>query len=238
MVHSLHIETDDTYAITEVTSVISHQLKTPLSVIKSSLEVILSGELGTMPQEQTEYVVIALDNTKRMIALVKDFLDASRIDEGRFELHSERADLKKTVEEVLRDLAPFIQAKLSKVSFEPAGDVPLLSFDAMKIRQVIDNLLYNAVRYNKGKSEIIVRLEKKENEVIFSCKDNGSGISTKDKDKIFKKFYRGKSAIKLATEGSGLGLYISKAIIEQSGGRIWFESEENKGSVFYFSLPL
>lgn len=224
--------------ITEVTSVISHQLKTPLSGIKSSLEVLLSGDLGPLTKTQREYLELTLGSSIKMIQLIKNLLDASRIDENRMLLSTEKTDFVKLVQVVVDDLSSFAKAKNSSISLSVKGDIPFLLIDPTRVQQVVTNLLYNAIRYTKGKGNLRITIERDGNKIIFACVDNGVGILGKEKNKIFTKFYRSPRVVALATDGSGLGLFISKAIIEQSGGTIWFTSRQGRGTTFYFTLPI
>ncbi len=224
--------------ITEVTSVIAHQLKTPLAGIKSSIEVLLSGDLGKLSPEQEEYLRLAYGGTDKMIQLVKNLLDASRIDESRMTLEKSPSDFVEIVRTVIKDLTAFASAKNTTISLDVPSPVALISIDATKIQEVVTNIIYNAIRYNKGKGNIKVAVTKNTKEVLFACADSGVGITTTDRKKIFSKFYRSPRVVALAAEGSGLGLFISKAIIMASGGTIWFESVPEKGTTFYFTLPL
>ncbi len=224
--------------ITEVTNVISHQLKSPLAGIKSSLEVLLSGDLGALSPEQHEYISLALNGAEKMIALVKNILETSKIDENRLELKTQKTNITELARSVVRDLAPFAQAKNTSIDFTSTGDVLELVVDPIKIHEVMENIVINAIRYNKGKGTVRVALKKEGDRMVFSCADSGVGISDDDRKKIFTKFYRSPRVIALAPDGSGLGLYISKAIIEKSGGAIWFESADGKGTTFSFSLPI
>jgi signal transduction histidine kinase len=224
--------------ITEVSSVISHQLKTPLAAIKSSLEVLLSGDLGDITKEQRDYVEVALTSSQRMIDLVKDFLDASRIEENKFQIHKERVDLVHIVTLVVDGLKMFADAKNTSITLQSEDNIPHIMADPTKIQEVINNLIINAVRYSRGKGLVNISLKKEGDSVLFSCKDAGVGISPEEKDKIFSKYYRGQRGVALSPDGTGLGLFISKAIVEQSGGRIWYESEVDKGTTFYFTLPI
>ena len=229
---------ETTQRITEVTSVISHQLKTPLAGIKSSIEVLLSGDLGALDIKQREYLALALDGANKMIGLVKNLLDASRIDEGRMQLAPEPTDIGALAKDVVDDLTTFAMAKNTTLSMTLEENLPKTSVDAVKIHEVISNLVYNAIRYNKGKGTVTVSVRRDGHDILFSCVDTGIGIGEGDKSKIFSKFYRSPDVSALAPDGSGLGLYISKAIIEKSGGKIWFESDVGRGSTFSFSLPI
>ena len=222
----------------DVTSVIAHQLKTPLVGIKSSIEVILSGQLGSVPSAQKEYLQIALDEVERLVALGRDLLDAARIDQKEFELVRRPTNLVSLTQETIDNLKMFARATNTTILFSVSGKIPIINIDAAKVQQVVSNIIDNAIRYKKRKGQVTVSLQRVGRAVIFSCHDQGLGISTAEAKKIFTKFYRGRGAIELIPTGSGLGLYIARAIIEQSGGKIWFTSKPNWGTTFYFSLPV
>src|SRR3989344_3913920 len=139
--------------ISDVTSVISHQLKTPLAGIKSSLEILSSGDLGPLNKEQQEYVELTLGSAGKMISLVRDLLDASRIDENRFVLSPGTSDIAELVGETIKELGSFAQAKNTRITLNRAGTIPPLMIDGLKVRQVISNILYNAIRYNRFMAE-------------------------------------------------------------------------------------
>ena len=215
------------YGVAEVISVVSHQLKTPLVAIKGYLEVLEHGDLGVLNEEQKDYLKDALHNTDRMIDLVKDLLDVSKIEEGKMNLNLKRENFQKIVRETVDDFVHFAKAKNCKIIFQEENNIPSLFVDSIKIKQVINNLVSNAIKYSKKKGEVKITIEKNKGNIIFSCQDNGIGIKDTDRKKIFSKFFRSEKAVTIETEGSGLGLFISKAIIEMHGGKIWFIS--NKG---------
>lgn len=228
------------HKLAEAISVVSHQFKTPLSAIKGYLEVLIAGDLGKMNAEQKEYLADTLENTNRMIGLVKDFLDVSRVEQGRLELRKTPSDLKEIVKKVLEEIEIFARANNCSISFKVLNDIPKINIDNLKIEQVISNFISNAVSYTRSKKRGIIEvvLERRGKNVIFCCKDNGIGISGDDKKKVFNKFYRSEEAMVLAPGGSGFGLFISKAIIEKSKGKIWFKSQKGEGTSFCFSLPV
>ncbi len=226
------------HKLSEVISIVSHQFKTPLSAIKGYLEVLLNQDLGKINLKQKEYLEDAMENTVRMIALVKDLLDVSQIEQGKLDFKVNLSDLEKIIKGVIKDFSSFFKAKNCEVFFKALNKIPLINIDSLKIEQVIYNLISNAIRYSGTKGKVEITLEKKEGNVCFCCKDNGIGVPKEDKKKIFTKFYRSEKAITFSTGGSGLGLFISKAIIKKSKGRIWFKSKENEGSIFCFSLPI
>jgi signal transduction histidine kinase len=216
----------------------AHQLQIPLAGIKGAMEVMLSGDLGALAPEQREYVELTLANTEKVIMLVKDILDASRIEEHALAFSPAITSIESIVRDALAELTIFAKAKNSSLAFEVKGEIPPLFIDAQKIRDVVHNLVYNAIRYNIGKGDIQIILERKGEEIIFSVADHGVGIPKDEEEHIFQKFFRTKKALELSPVGSGLGLFIAKAVIEQSGGKIWFLSHEGEGSTFYFSLPI
>jgi len=226
------------YKLAEVVSVVSHQLKTPLSAIKGYLEVLMSGDLGKLTRQQKEYLKDVLENTEEMINLVRDLLDVAKVEANGVELNCKPTNLTEIVKKTMKEFSLLARAKNCRLSFKISDKLPVLNIDPIKIEQVIDNIVSNAILYNKRKGQVKVSLSKKGKKVLFCCKDTGIGITEKEKDKIFTKFYRSERVVLLATRGSGLGLFISKAIIEKSGGKIWFKSKKGKGSTFCFSLPI
>jgi len=226
------------HKLSEVISIVSHQFKTPLSVIKGYLEVLIAKDLGKINSKQEEYLKNAMQNTLRMIELVKDLLDVSRIEQGKLDFKIKSSNIEEITKKIIKEFSSFIIAKNCTIHFKSLNKVPIIKIDPLKIEQVIFNLISNAIKYNKRKGRIDIYLEKKGNNVIFRCNDSGIGISKTNRSKVFNKFHRSEKAIMLATGGSGLGLFIAKAIIEQSNGNIWFRSKEGKGSSFCFSLPI
>lgn len=226
------------YKLTEVVSVVSHQLKTPLSAIKGYLEVLMSEDLGKLTPKQQEYLEDALENTNQMISLVRDILDVARIEANLMEMKPKLTNLEKIVKETVEEFSFLARAKNCDLSLKVFNKLPSLNIDPIKIKQVVTNIISNAILYNKRKGTVKVSLQKKGKKALFCCQDTGIGITKEEKTKIFTKFYRSERAFVRQTSGSGLGLFISKAIIEKSGGKIWFESQNGKGSIFCFSLPM
>ena len=230
---------------TEFVSLAAHQLRTPLAAIKWSLKMVLDGDLGKITSDQKDVLNKAYQSNERMIRLINDLLNVTRIEEGRYIFRKLPVHLEKIVDSVIEDVKEEIERKKILFSFErPAKPLPKIRIDPEKIRLVIQNLIENAVKYTPEKGKITVVLEMVEfknppsKEIIFSVKDTGVGIPQQEQDKIFSKFFRGSNVVRMDTEGTGLGLFISKNIIEAHGGKIWFESEEGRGTIFYFTLPI
>ena len=224
--------------ISEEISIVAHQLKNPISVLKGYLEVLLSEDLGKLNPKQKEYLSDVLENIRLMKEIVTDLLEVSKIEAGKYELKLEATDLEKITQDVIDNFSIWAQASNCKLIFKkPGNGFPSAKADPLKIRQVIENLISNAFKYNTGgEGEIEISLRKIGNKIVFSCKDNGIGLIKEDAKKVFTKFYRSDKAIEMDSTGSGLGLYINKAIVELSGGKIWFKLNKKRGVTFYFSL--
>ena len=226
--------------VSEVISIVAHQLKNPISVLKGYLEALISEDFGRLNQKQKEYLSDSLENIKRMIEIVSNLLDVSKIESGKYEMKPATVDLKKIAGQVINDFSLWIQASNCEIALKTAARKDFLAkADPLKIRQVIENLISNAIKYkSKGRSKIVIFLKKINKKIIFSCQDNGIGIPKEDFKNVFTKFYRSEKALEVDPNGSGLGLYIDKAIINLSGGKIWFKRNKDHGTTFYFTLPL
>ena len=225
--------------MSEVVSVVAHQLKNPLSVIKGYLEVLIGEELGKINAKQKEYLSDAFENVGRMSRIVNYLLDISRIEEGRYELKLEKVNLEKITSQVIKDFSFWVKASNCQILFKKPKKLPKVLVDPLKIRQVIENLISNAVKYKSvGLGKIEISIKKKDKNLTFACKDNGIGIPKEDFKKVFSKFYRSENAIELDPSGSGLGLHINKAIVTLAGGKIWFRKNKDVGMTFYFTLPV
>jgi len=223
----------------EFVSVASHQLKTPLAGIKWVVELLLGSKIVKPDVKQIEYLQDIQSSNEKMLKLVNDLLDVSHIETGRkFNIEKKETDVAELAIAALKANQPLADGK--KVSVILCKDAPqklLLNIDGDKIGQVFNNLLNNAIKYSKDGGQVEVGCKRGKNDVTFLIKDNGIGIPEKQQSKIFEKFFRADNALTQATDGTGLGLYIAKAIVEAHSGKLWFESVEGKGTTFFFSLP-
>jgi signal transduction histidine kinase len=222
----------------EFVAVASHQLRTPISGIRWETELLLSKLKKGLSEKQIKNIESIKFLSSKMARLVNDLLDVAKIDQKRLILKKNLIDISKIVKEVVSEVSPFIRSRNIELVLRISDKIPETVGDPERIRMVVDNMINNSIKYslNKGKIEII--LSKKDENIVFSVKDNGAGIPVEQQDRVFEKFFRSDNAVKYQTEGTGLGLYIAKNIIDQSGGEIWFDSVENSGSIFSFSLPI
>ena len=222
----------------EFISLASHQLRTPLSAIKWYSEMLLEGDAGKLDSEQTKFVDNINLSNQRMIDLVNTLLNISRIESGRIIIESNPTDLKEMIFAVIHELESKLKEKEQKIIVNVNPNLKKINCDPKLIFEVYKNLISNAIKYSPKEGEIQIFVSSDKENIVSQITDDGYGIPKNDQSKVFSKFYRGENILKVETEGTGLGLYLTKAVIESSGGKIWFKSEENKGTTFWFSLPL
>jgi len=223
----------------EFVSLAAHQLRTPLSAIKWTLSMLLDGDLGSLTADQRSFLEKTYISNERMIALINDLLDSTRIEEGRYVYRPVLSNVKAQVQTVVDNFQEEIKKRGLKLEFKkPDKDLPKVRIDEEKIRLVVENFLDNAIKYSSIGGSLVVAIEKGKEEVRVSVTNSGIGVPEEQKKRVFSKFFRGSNAIKTETEGTGLGLFISKNIIEAHGGTIGFESVEGKQTTFFFTIPM
>ena len=222
-------------------SITAHQLRTPLTAIKWVFDLLLAGDTGKISPQQQEIINKGNKSNERIIMLIDDLLEVARIEEGRFNYKFSKLPFADLLDTTLKKFAALIEEKKIKVGvIKPANFDPVIKADQEKMEMALFNLIENALRYtpDNGTVDIAFSPNPENKKLNFEIKDSGIGIPKDNYDRIFSKFFRGENAVKAETEGSGLGLFIVKNIIEGHSGKIWFESQEGVGTAFYFSLPL
>jgi signal transduction histidine kinase len=222
----------------EFVSIASHQLRTPLTALKGYTGMLLDGDPGPINDKQREYLGEIKSANDRMIALITALLNVSRVDLGVFIVAPEPTDIVAAAQSVLKELASASDAKKMHMITDFEKDLPPLNADPKIVRMIFQNLLSNAVKYTPPEGTVTLAIKKDSSNMLISVADTGYGVPEDVQQKIFTKMFRADNARTKDPNGTGLGLYIIKATIEQTGGKIWFESKENKGSTFSVSLPL
>jgi len=225
----------------EFVSIVSHQLRTPLSSLKWSLGLFLGNRLGELSKKQKEYLDIINESNNRMIDLVNDLLNVNRIEQGRLGINPKTFSLDSLAEEVIGEIRPLAEQNGVTIEFHKEKSLSLVFADPDRIRMVLQNLIDNAIKYSKKDNDnklAEVNIKRDKDKVVFSVRDNGVGIPFSLQRQVFGKFFRGDDLVKQKVEGAGLGLFIAKGIVNLSKGEIDFESKEGEGSAFWFALPI
>ena len=223
----------------EFVSIAAHQLRTPLTALKWSIHILDSGEAGALNSEQARMIKTAFSSIEKMVSLVSNLLDVARLEEGRYVYKPVKTSITNLIASVVKNLSEGGHHKgQRRLFFEaPKETLPDVLIDTEAIEMVLKNLLDNAMRYtSKGTTKI--RAIQAQEQITVSVHDTGIGIPENQQERIFTKFFRGKNAIKIEPNGSGLGLFIANNIVKAHGGTIWFESKEGQGTTFHFTLPI
>ncbi len=228
----------------EFISVSSHQLRTPLSVIRWCSIMLLEGGVGEMNEEQNKYVSRIYESSKKIIKMVNAFFNVTTLDLGILSISPQRMDFLKSVESILEEASEEMKDKGVTIDKKYPANMPEIKADKKLISVILRGLMSNAIKYNDPGGKIWIEVGIKDQALHFKIADNGYGIPGEDQNKIFSKFFRASNIKNKEIYGAGLDLYIIKSIINNCDGEIWFESpnpqieDEKKGSVFYFTIPL
>ncbi len=234
-------------AKSEFVSFVSHELKNPMTSIKGYTELLAAGAVGPVTDAQANFLATIKSNVERMSTLVSDLADVSRIEAGRLRLDFKTFAIQEVVEEVSRSLRRQIEDKQQHLEVQLEDGLPNIWADRMRVVQIITNLVSNAYKYTPVSGKILIAAEATDNQwdpegahkvVHFWVQDNGIGIGEEDQSKIFQKFFRSEDPKTREVTGTGLGLNITRSLVEMQGGRIWFESKFREGTTFHFSVPV
>ncbi|MFH1444654.1 MAG: HAMP domain-containing sensor histidine kinase [Candidatus Peregrinibacteria bacterium] len=220
----------------ELLSIVSHQLATPVTSVKWYLEMLLDGDSGELTEEQKKQLMTMQGVTEDLVDLVGMILDVSRIQLGRMKVDRADLNLGEFFTEVLAVIEPKVQEKKQKINKCISKTLPVASLDKRLMRMTLENLLSNAVKYTPEGGQVELKVKVEDNVLHYEVRDTGCGIPKEDQEKIFGKLFRATNVRNV--DGNGLGLFAAKGAAEAQGGKVWFKSEENKGTTFYVELPI
>jgi len=220
----------------DILSTVSHELRTPLAIIKGYSTMLVDYTQKLSSKEKTEHLRSIDNATDRLTELVDHLLDMSRLDAGLLKLDMAFTSISKVIKGAVAEAS--LRTPKHNIASHVGGRLPRVNIDTKRIRQVLDNLIDNACKYSKEGTEVVVSAQREGKELVVSVADQGTGIHAKEVNRVFDRLHSAEKRLTSQGEGLGLGLAISKGLVEAHGGRIWAESELGKGSTFYFSLPL
>lgn len=220
-------------------SVAAHQLRTPLGSMRWTMEMLANGDLGKLPQTAKEAIDQIYENSGRMVVLVNDLLNVSRIDGEKGREEKTSIDLVALVKKVIETMHSEAERRMVKIIFqEPQDLIPEIIVPQKHLYEALENLISNGIKYNKENGTLTLSLKRNENSILLTVTDTGIGIPEIDQKKIFSKFFRAPNAVLKETEGSGLGLSVVKSYLGESGAEVSFQSKENTGTTFFVTFPL
>lgn len=222
----------------EFMSMASHQLRTPLTSIKGYLSMVLDGDMGKISPQQEKVLLEAFNSSERMVHLIADFLNVSRLQTGKFVIEKSVIDFNALVEQEVEDLTVMAKGRKLELVLQVPKAKLFINADRVKLREVITNFVDNAIFYSRPATKIVIKVRQDGGALLFTVADTGIGVPKKEQSKLFGKFFRATNARKQRPDGTGVGLYLARKVVMAHGGKVLFESVEGKGSVFGFRIPL
>ncbi len=222
----------------EFISLASHQLRTPLSAIKTYTHMLFDGYMGELNMAQKKSLSTIIRATDRMNELISNLLNITRIESGTIAITPKLLHLDKVAEEVIQELSLMADTKSIKLSTSTHGKGSTkIKTDSLVVKEVMTNLMANAIKYTPDSGKVSLTIRPRQTDIVVEVCDSGWGIPKYSQDQVFSKFFRAHNVVKRETTGTGLGLYLVKGLLDALGGKIWFVSDQGKGTTFYFSLP-
>ncbi len=219
----------------EFISMVGHELRNPLTTIRAGLSLLASGKLGVLNEKGQRLLGIAVEDTERLTRLINDMVDIQRLKLGRFHLARQNCDAAHLVHQAADAAQPL--AEKAGIQLEAEAEAAMLWADPDRVVQTLTNLITNAIRFSPKETTVQVRAARQQDKVLFQVMDHGCGIEKEMQETVFERFRQVKAAEARSQGGLGLGLAVCRGIVEQHGGRIWVESEPDKGCTFSFTLP-
>jgi len=223
----------------DIISVAAHQLRTSLSALKWILGIFISKEAGKLTNKQEELIQKAFNSNERMISLINDLLKFNQSEDPSVSYDFRKINIINLIEQTIFEFSEETNKKDIEIIFlKPDSGVLYVKCDENMMRVVFQNLIENAIKYNRDNGKIFISITQKEKNIQISIRDTGIGINENDKENIFKKFFRAHNALEKESIGSGIGLFTAKNIIEKHNGKIWFEKNDGEGVTFFMLLPI
>ncbi len=222
----------------EFVSIVSHELKLPMTSIKGYSDLMLAGATGQLNENQVNFLTTIRNNVNRMATLVSDLVDTSRIESGNIRLEPGVVPVWDVIDEVVKLSRTQIEQKKQSISVDIPTELPKTWCDRARLAQILTNLISNANKYTPEEGVLLVQAIRVEGLIQIKVQDNGLGMTPEDQKRLFRKFFRSADDKVREAPGTGLGLNITKNLIELQGGKIWFESEYRKGTTFFFTMPV
>ena len=222
----------------EFVFIAAHELRTPVTAVKGYLSMLFDSESAVLSTQAKKYLNIISQSNERLIQLVNDILEIARSEAGRMQIQVSLTDIKESVRAILAEIKPLADNKKIEITYEEATSPTIVLADPMRLKEVITNFVSNAIKYNNEGGLIKIYHEIKENMLITNIEDNGFGMSQEEQNHVFEKFFRADTGKIKAIQGTGLGLFITKELVEKMNGKVWFKSEAGKGTTFSFSLSI
>lgn len=218
-------------------STATHQLRSPLVGMKWTLDMLIQEEAGKLSVDQKSWLKAAYTSNERVIAMVDSMLNAMRVEAGEVKFLKSEIDMAELLQDLTQELISAANEKKIKVTMDFEENIQPIQGDAEKLRVALQNLVHNAIKYTPEGGKVNIKLTNEEGNIKIVVKDNGIGIPDAERKDMFRRFFRASNAMLSETDGTGLGLYITKNVIERHNGQIWFETKQGEGTTFYIVMP-